>query len=102
MATPKQIVAVVGNMSAQEVLDDDFPPPLERSLLAQLDSIAKVHNGQVPLHGRLFAQWLHYLYPHQCPFPHKMGQASAITPAEYGDKAALTQEEMLRLIQAFN
>merc|ERR1719322_1208044 len=27
------------------------------------------HGGRVPLHGRLFAQWLHHAYPRECPFP---------------------------------
>merc|ERR1719464_1583363 len=56
MATPSQIVDVVHNMSSQETLDDDFPPTLEGPLLRQLESIAKTHDGQIPLHGRLFAQ----------------------------------------------
>jgi len=36
----------------------------------RLDEVAKHHGGLVPLHGRLFAQWLHYAYPRECPFPH--------------------------------
>merc|ERR1740117_516176 len=31
------------------------------------------HSGMVPLHGRLFAQWLHYVFPRVCPFPHQEG-----------------------------
>jgi len=27
----------------------------------------------VPLHGRLFAQWLHHAYPRECPYPHVAG-----------------------------
>eukprot|EP00931_Biecheleriopsis_adriatica_P057109 TRINITY_DN33872_c0_g1_i1.p1 TRINITY_DN33872_c0_g1~~TRINITY_DN33872_c0_g1_i1.p1 ORF type:complete len:555 (+),score=97.69 TRINITY_DN33872_c0_g1_i1:79-1743(+) len=34
-----------------------------------LDQIAEYSHGQVPLHGRLFAQWLHHAYPRICPYP---------------------------------
>ncbi|CAE7211809.1 unnamed protein product [Symbiodinium sp. CCMP2592] len=30
---------------------------------------------EVPLHGRLFAQWLHHAFPRDCPFPHVSGTA---------------------------
>jgi len=42
-------------------------------LVARLDEIAKHHGGQVPLHGRLFAQWMHHAYPRECPYPHLSG-----------------------------
>merc|ERR1719460_725253 len=36
----------------------------------RLDEVAQHHGGLIPLHGRLFAQWLHYAYPRECQFPH--------------------------------
>jgi len=45
----------------------------------------------VPLHGRLFAQWLHYVFPHECPFPHKNGAVSASTPMEFGANYVATK-----------
>merc|ERR1719401_1298467 len=72
-ARPAEILAIVGNMSSQTTLDDDFPQHLEGSLTSQLEQIAGAHGGEVPLHGRLFAQWLHYAFPRECPFPHKAG-----------------------------
>merc|ERR1740138_641757 len=42
-------------------------------LLHRLYEVAKHHGGLVPLHGRLFTQWLHYAYPRECPFPHVSG-----------------------------
>merc|ERR1719343_1245028 len=39
-------------------------------LVTRLQEIAGMHNGVVPLHGRLFAQWMHHAYPFDCPFPH--------------------------------
>ena len=37
----------------------DAPRQLPRALLNKLDEIAQLHGGEVPIHGRLFAQWLH-------------------------------------------
>jgi hypothetical protein len=58
-ATPAKIISVVGNMTSPTTLDDDEPAHLTEDLKKQLDQIAKNHGGMVPLHGRLFAQWLH-------------------------------------------
>jgi len=48
-------------------------------LVQRLRQVAQKHHGLIPLHGRLFAQWLHHAYPHQCPFPytgHAIGNTS--------------------------
>jgi len=93
-ATPEQILSVVGNITSQLSLDHDDPPHLDTSLRSQLNQIAAGNDGLVPLHGRLFAQWLHYVFPHQCPFPHKSGTASALTPTEFGDGFIASKNEM--------
>ena len=56
-----QGLSVVRSMSSQTTLDQDEPPHLDASLVRQLEQIARNHGGMVPLHGRLFAQWLHYV-----------------------------------------
>eukprot|EP00747_Dinoflagellata_sp_TGD_P157573 gnl/TRDRNA2_/TRDRNA2_177749_c2_seq28.p1 gnl/TRDRNA2_/TRDRNA2_177749_c2~~gnl/TRDRNA2_/TRDRNA2_177749_c2_seq28.p1 ORF type:complete len:611 (+),score=115.21 gnl/TRDRNA2_/TRDRNA2_177749_c2_seq28:109-1833(+) len=94
VATPAQLLGIVGNMTSHSgSLDDDEPPQLKGSLTTQLEQIADSHDGTVPLHGRLFAQWLHYTFPRECPFPHKMGDASSKTPIEYG-KFHASEHEM--------
>jgi len=95
-AAVDEILRVVGNMSVQETLDDDSIPELAGLLTTQLKSIASIHGGQVPLHGRLFAQWLHYVFPHHCPFPHKAGDAAVLAPLEFGGAPEATLEEMQR------
>merc|ERR1719474_1700961 len=45
----------------------------------QLRAIAEKRGGQVPLHGRLFAEWLHFAFPHECPFPHAVEDAAVHT-----------------------
>jgi len=101
-AQPAELLAIVGNMSSQTTLDDDLPLPLGASLTAQLGEIAAANGGQVPLHGRLFAQWLHYAFPRECPFPHKAGAVVAATPSEFGDHYIASSEEMQRHASAAN
>eukprot|EP00440_Ansanella_granifera_P059556 gb/GFBE01064547.1/.p1 GENE.gb/GFBE01064547.1/~~gb/GFBE01064547.1/.p1 ORF type:complete len:834 (+),score=236.79 gb/GFBE01064547.1/:1-2502(+) len=38
-------------------------------LVQRLHSIEQLSGGNIPLHGRLFAQWLHYVEPFKCAFP---------------------------------
>merc|ERR1719240_24079 len=56
-AKPDQIFALVRNMSSDTI---EAPRNLTSELESALMQVAGVHKGQVPLHGRLFAQWLHY------------------------------------------
>jgi len=77
MASPAQIVKLVALMPSATVEADR---KLSQSLVDRLDSIAAQHNGQVPLHGRLFAQWMHHVYPLECPFPHEV---SGLTQGEW-------------------
>jgi hypothetical protein len=95
-ALPSKIIAVVRNMTVPTTLDKDEPPHLDAALTLQLERVAKNHDGMVPLHGRLFAQWLHYVFPRECPFPHKTGAISTATPSQYGDQHIASKEDMRR------
>mmetsp|Transcript_18096 Transcript_18096/g.49630 ORF Transcript_18096/g.49630 Transcript_18096/m.49630 type:complete len:572 (-) Transcript_18096:107-1822(-) len=90
LARPDEILALVGNMSDL----NDVPPLLDVGLRTQLSRIAETHGGKVPLHGRLFAQWLHYVFPLECPFPHKTGTATALTPSQFGDASIASDDEV--------
>jgi len=86
VATPDELLALVGNMSTmRDIWQDEVSPRLQGSLSKQLGEIAAHHGGMVPVHGRLFAQWLHYAFPRECPFPHRSGTTSASIPSEFGD-----------------
>jgi len=90
-ATPDAVLLLVRNMSA--TLDDKSPDLT--ALEPQLRQIAKMHNGRVPFHGRLFAQWLHYVFPRECQFPHKGGSIIQLTPGEFGlDNSLATAKDM--------
>lgn len=65
-ATPQRILEIVQNMSTATVSGG----VISESLVHRLVQVATRHGGKIPLHGRLFAQWLHLLFPRECPYPH--------------------------------
>merc|ERR1719221_2540265 len=73
---------------------DDERAKIDDSLRTQLNKIAANHGGKIPLHGRLFAQWLHYAFPAECPFPHVAGTAAARTPLQFGDSFVVSEDEV--------
>jgi len=83
-ASPAEIVSLIAGMSSSTVLSDRV---LSGWLLQRLDEVASHHNGQVPLHGRLFAQWMHYAYPRECPFPHAHGEAELVRYGKIASEA---------------
>lgn len=90
VAEPSDILSIVGNTTDY----DDEPVKLDDALIGQLQRISDTHGGKIPVHGRLFAQFLHFVFPRECPFPHKVGEAAPLTPSEYGDNYIVTQEEI--------
>jgi hypothetical protein len=71
-------------------------------LLNRLSEIAVAHSGKVPLHGRLFAQWMHHAYPQECPYPHLAGTTNPLTPDEWleatGEDERVSDEERYAFI----
>jgi len=94
-ASPLALLSFVGNLSSPSDPRDD-PPKLHGTLSAQLNRISEAHGGQVPLHGRLFAQWLHYVFPRECPFPHKAGayNTHTLTPHTFGKQYIASKQDM--------
>jgi len=92
IASPDQILASLTNITT--VFEGDQPPIAKGSLSRQLEDIADLNGGKVPIHGRLFAQWLHYAYPSACPFPHKSGTTSTLAPLEFGSEYIASDKEM--------
>jgi len=85
ISSPQRLLALVGNMSERS---------LPEGLHEKLIGIASQHGGQIPLHSRLFAQWLHFAFPRECPFPAVVESASALTPSAWldGRKTASADE----------
>jgi hypothetical protein len=69
-ATPAQIADLVAAMPSSTSTANRVLPDHLRS---RLEDIAASNEGEVPLHGRLFAQWMHHVYPRECPYPHMSG-----------------------------
>jgi len=71
MATPATLAAYVSSLAS-----DSQPAnrTLSAGLLRLLEDVAAHHDGQVPIHGRLFSQWMHQAYPRECNHPHAVSQ----------------------------
>lgn len=91
VAVPEAILPIVERLSSG--FDDD-EPRLTPALKSQLREIAKANSGLVPIHGRLFAQWLHYVFPLDCPFPQKANTTTTLTPMAFGNDYMASEEEM--------
>jgi len=59
------------------------PREIPTHLQERLKQIATAHNGKVPLHSRLFAQWMHHAYPRECPYPHTSGSVRPFTADDW-------------------
>lgn len=79
-AKPDEILEVVASMSSQTVA---APRNISETLLRRIKGIAEINQGAVPLHGRLFAQWMHHAFPRECPYPQQAGTTSPQTPDEW-------------------
>merc|ERR1719297_90732 len=97
--SPWRIAEVVSALESDTV---PAPRNLSATMLARLESIADLHGGLVPLHGRLFAQWMHHAYPRECSFPHMAaGVHETMSPLEFQEafdlESAEASEEEMRL-----
>jgi len=86
-AAPQRVVDLVAAMPSDTV---SAPRNISAAMRQRLDEIAERHGGSVPLHGRLFAQWMHHAFPNECSFPHLSGSLeSPVDPMS----VALAEEE---------
>jgi len=68
---------------------------------ARLRDIAGRNGGEVPLHGRLFAEFLHNAFPTDCPYPHLAEDASAFSPGRWSSgKHKASEEERRQHVEA--
>merc|ERR1719282_2085022 len=101
-ATPERVAKIISTLPSPTV---DAPRDIPATLRGLLDEIATYHgNGKVPLHGRLFSQFLHHAFPRECSFPHVIGTTRPRTVEEWMDEfgpesTEVTQEEMKQHIK---
>jgi len=67
------------------------PRTLPAALVRKLEAVASHHNGLVPLHSRLFAQWMHFAYPRECKYPHISGTTLNMTAKEWEAATGLSE-----------
>jgi len=99
-ATPQEIAKIFVNIPSASMAAGRV---LSAAVMRRLEELGNHHAGRVPIHGRLFAQWLHLAYPRECPFPHMSG---TIQPKgskdwmEAGQPTTALKEEMQQQIEA--
>lgn len=95
-ATVEQVTKLIENLPSDTV---QAPRTLSATLKERLQKVADANGGKIPLHGRLFAQWMHHAYPRECPFPHAAGTTSPQTPDQWmletKESAFASTEEMV-------
>ena len=98
-ATTSRTAEVVNSFSTT-FASRSHSPELSPRLLTRLDQVAEANAGRVPLHSRLFAQWMHHAFSREYPYPHEAGTVSPQTPDEWMQVAGhtntkATEEEMV-------
>eukprot|EP00927_Polykrikos_kofoidii_P066930 TRINITY_DN6248_c0_g2_i1.p1 TRINITY_DN6248_c0_g2~~TRINITY_DN6248_c0_g2_i1.p1 ORF type:complete len:595 (-),score=92.36 TRINITY_DN6248_c0_g2_i1:54-1838(-) len=93
-ATADELIAIVQHLSSSSMEHGR----LSRAILRRLYDIAAHHDGVVPLHGQLFAEWMHYAYPRECTYPQMFGSAHAQSVREWESVAqhsgGLSEDEL--------
>merc|ERR1719282_2106475 len=85
-AKPEKIVELVSSLPSASV---SAPRTLPSALVRKLGEVAAQHDGLVPLHSRLFAQWMHFAYPRECQYPHIAGTTLNMTTKEWSAATGL-------------
>jgi len=99
-ALPSEILAVVEMMPSSTVSHNRTLPTW---LLLRLDEVAAHHGGHVPIHGRLFTQWMHFAYPRECQYPHteaSQNKSESSWVDEIGRETSFNDTEMEAFINA--
>jgi len=91
MAKPQEILEIVSSLPSATVPRDR---QISVGMAQKLERLAENNGGLVPLHGRLFALWMHHAYPRECPHPHKTGTTSPQTPDEWMETTGQTESSL--------
>eukprot|EP00929_Paragymnodinium_shiwhaense_P120980 TRINITY_DN93072_c0_g1_i1.p1 TRINITY_DN93072_c0_g1~~TRINITY_DN93072_c0_g1_i1.p1 ORF type:complete len:605 (-),score=159.14 TRINITY_DN93072_c0_g1_i1:142-1812(-) len=103
-AAPDEVLAAMQTLPGLEGSRVPAPPADGSThgvwLREKLEEIASQHGGQVPIHGRLAAQWMHFAYPRHCGYAHPKGTtpAKAVSMEQWeiatGLRSAATVKEL--------
>mmetsp|Transcript_6442 Transcript_6442/g.10933 ORF Transcript_6442/g.10933 Transcript_6442/m.10933 type:complete len:561 (-) Transcript_6442:37-1719(-) len=99
-ALAERIAALVSQLPSPSV---HAPRNLTEISRRRLQEIGEGNGGMVPLHGRLFLQWMHHAFPRECPYPHLSGTTSSQSPEEWtegtGIDSQASDEEVKQYLQ---
>jgi len=101
-AAPARVLTLVEQLPSPSV---KAPREIHDKLVDRLSEIAAHHGGQVPIHGRLFAQWMHHAFPLECPYPHEASSINPQTADEWMRESGqasetVTEEEMHKQMES--
>lgn len=96
-ASPSEILEAVENMYQSANIHE-----VHRG---RLEDIASANGGRISVHGRLFAQWLHFVFPHECPYPHAAGVVKPMSQREWlelvgADAENASEEEVAQHLES--
>lgn len=80
LVPPETLLRLVPNIKSSSV---NHSRKLSDTLKLRLFQVADANGGKVPIHGRLFSQWMHHAFPRDCPYPHEAGTTNPETPDEW-------------------
>jgi len=100
LANPDRILSVVSAIPTGTAETREISQDLRSRLVSAVDS-----SGRVPIHGRLFAQWMHNVFPRECSYPYQEGTVALWTAEEWKIKmghetSQASREEMADVIAA--
>jgi hypothetical protein len=84
--TPHRIAELVAAMSSSTV---QAPRNLSQALVRRLEEISLHGSGDIFLHSRLFAQWMHQGFPRECSYPHLIGTTTSLSPTAWARQHGL-------------
>merc|ERR1740121_1100497 len=68
------------------------PRTLSSALVRKLEEVSQHHRGKVPIHGRLFFQWMHFAYPLECPYPFHSDIVKPMSETQFQEKTGQTAQ----------
>jgi len=99
-AHPTEIADIIVNLPSASLAAGR---KLSATLMQRLMELGDHHGNRIPIHGRLFAQWMHLAYPRECPFPHVSGTIQPKTAKEMratGQAIKAQKEVMQQYVKA--
>merc|ERR1719238_2228901 len=94
-ATVEQIVNTLSGFTTMS-LDEPRNLAPGSKLRNMLEEVASNSGWSgINLHGRLLAQWLHYAFPHDCPYPAKGGSLNPLTANAWQEQAVEKGEDAI-------